>query len=95
MPSTLESARAEALFVSTVQPSELPTADEVRHAVAATLRRWRISGCVAQVAAEFGDHPETAVARMSWALATVRAAYAGPSPDDLRPRRPRLLTLAS
>ena len=53
MPSTLESARAEALFVSTVQPSELPTADEVRHAVAATLRRWRICGCVAQVAAEF------------------------------------------
>jgi hypothetical protein len=95
MPSTLESARAEALFVSTVQPSELPTADEVRHAVVATLRRWRISGCAVQVAAEFGDHPETAVARMSWALATVRTAYAGPSPDDLQSRRPRLLTLAS
>jgi len=77
MPSTLESARAEALFVSTVQPSDLPTADEIRHAVAATLCRWRSSGCAAQVAAEFGDHPETAVARMSWALATVRTAYAG------------------
>lgn len=75
MPSTRESILAEALFVSTVQPSELPTDREVRRAVATTLARWCSSGCAARVAAEFGDHPETAVARMSWALATVRSVY--------------------
>lgn len=72
MHSTLESARAEALFVSLLQPSDQPTADEVRCAVATTLGRWRTTGCAARVAAEFGDHPETAVARMTWALTTVR-----------------------
>jgi hypothetical protein len=77
MLSTRESARAEALFVSTVQPSDLPTADEVRCAVATTLDRWRSTGCAIRVAGEFGDHPETAVTRMAWALNTVRAVYAG------------------
>ena len=80
MHSTLESARAEALFVSSVQPSDQPTADEVRRAVATTLGRWRPAGCAVRVAAEFGDHPETAVARMTWALTTVRGVYACPSP---------------
>jgi len=79
MLSTLESARAEALFVSTVQPSDLPTADEVRSAVATMLGRWRSTGCAIRVAGEFGEHPETAVTRMSWALTTVRTVYAGRS----------------
>jgi hypothetical protein len=80
MHSTLESARAEALFVSPVQPSDQPTGDEVRRAVATTLGRWSPAGCAMQVAAEFGDHPETAVARMTWALTTVRDVYASSSP---------------
>jgi hypothetical protein len=66
---------AEALFASTLQASECPTPDQVRGALVATLRRLGVRGCAAQLAAEFGDHPETAAARMSWALATVRAAY--------------------
>lgn len=77
MQYTLESTRAEALFVSALQPSQRPTAPEVRCAVAATLGRLRTIGCAVQVAAEFGDHPDTAVARMSWALATVRTVYPG------------------
>ena len=75
MASQFDSVRAEALFASTLQPSERPAADEVRHAVTGTLQRLGSRGCAAQVAAEFGDYPETAVRRMTWALATVRQAY--------------------
>jgi hypothetical protein len=75
MPTTFESARAEALFVSYLQCSAHPAPDQVRGAVATTLRRWGIKGCAAQVAGEFGDHPDVAVARMVWALATIRDVY--------------------
>ena len=75
MTRTVEAVRAEALFVSTVQASEIPAADQVRNAVASTLRRLGVRGCAAWVAGEYGDHPETAAARMCWALATVRDAY--------------------
>lgn len=67
--------RAEALFASTLQPSESPSGDHVRHAVTATLRRLGSLQCMATVAGEVGDHPECAAARMTWALATVRAVY--------------------
>jgi hypothetical protein len=79
MPTTFQIVRAEALFVSTVQSSDLPPAEQVRLAVAGTLRAVGIRGCAARVAGEFGDHPETAVTRMRWALDAVRTAY---------PRRP-------
>jgi len=75
MTRMVEAVRAEALFVSTVQASEIPAADQVRHAVASTLRVLGVRGCAAQVAGEYGEHPETAAARMCWALATVRVAY--------------------
>jgi uncharacterized membrane protein len=72
--------RAEALFASDLQPSDLPTAAAVAAAVHATLRnRGGATGCAAAVAAEYGDHPETAPARMRWALALVDSAV----PADL------------
>ena len=73
--TTFEAVRAEALFVSHLQCSQAPKSDEIRTAVAATLRRVGIKGCAAQVAGEFGDHPDTAVARMAWALAMIRSTY--------------------
>jgi hypothetical protein len=91
MPNSFEAVRAEALFVSHLQCSDLqcpdlqgsdlqgcdgPAAERVRRAVATTLRQRGIRGCAAQVAGEFGDHPDTAVPRMRWALAMVRSAYA-------------------
>jgi hypothetical protein len=88
-----ETVRAEALFASTVQSSESPGHDEVRRAVSATLRRLGIRGCAARVAGEFGDHPDAAVARMTWALATVRSVYPVASPIPASPTRP--LALAS
>ena len=88
METTFEKVRAEALFASCLQGSEQPCAEQVRRAVATTLRQVGIRGCVACVASEFGDHPETAVARMAWALATVRATY------PARRARPKLAAAA-
>ena len=91
MFSSFEAVRAEALFLSSLQSSQSPSAEQVRTAVAETLRRFGTRGCAAQVAGEFGDHPETAVTRMCWALETVRTVY----PAHTRPA-PRLrLALAS
>jgi hypothetical protein len=75
MPSTFEAVRAEALFASTMQPAGSASPDQVRRAVATTLRRLGIRGCAATMAAEFGDHPDMAMSRMTWALATIRTAY--------------------
>jgi hypothetical protein len=75
MLNSFEAVRAEALFVSTLQSSDTPQPQQVRDAVARTLRQMGIQGCAAEVACEFGDHPDSAVARMAWALATVRATY--------------------
>ena len=87
-PGTFETARARALFASPLQPSESPSPRQIRRAVTATLQRLGVRGCAAQVASEFGDHPDTAVARMSWALATIQTVYPTPSTTpapDLRP----------
>jgi hypothetical protein len=75
MLSSFEAVRAEALFVSTLQCSEAPAGPQVRDAVARTLRRLGIKGCAAEVAGEFGDHPDSAVERMAWAIAMVKATY--------------------
>ena len=93
MLGTFEAARADALFASTLQPSASPSPDEVRRAVAASLRRLGVRGCAAHVAAEFGDHPEIAAPRMSWALASVSTVY--PAPAAPAVPRPRPLAFAS
>ena len=93
MPGTFEAARAEALFVSTLQSSQCPADAEIRLAVATALRRFGIHGCAIRVAGEFGDHPDRAAARMSWALATIGRVYPIRS---LNPTHgPRQLALAS
>ena len=61
---------AEALFASTLQPSEHPTAAQVTTALRDSLRRHGgQQGCASVCATEYGDHPDTAPARMRWALA--------------------------
>jgi hypothetical protein len=66
---------ADALFASPLQCSEHPSAETIRRTIAATSLRLGRTGCAEAVAAEFGDHPDTAVARMTWVLATVAAIY--------------------
>jgi hypothetical protein len=85
---TFETVRAEALFVSPLQPSESLFPDQVRGAVATTLRRLGVHGCAVRMAGEFGDHPDLAAARMSWALATIHSVYAAPSMTPTRDLRP-------
>ncbi|MFG2044915.1 hypothetical protein [Dactylosporangium sp. NPDC048998] len=87
MATTFEAVRAEALFASDLQSSQSPVGGEIRTAVAATLRRIGVQGCAARVASEFGDHPETAVARMAWALAQVRATYPAGGAKTVRAMR--------
>jgi hypothetical protein len=87
-PGAFDAVRAEALFASTLQPSGSSSPGQIRRAVAATMQRLGVRGCAAQVAAEFGDHPDTAVARMSWALATIRTVYPAPSMSSAPGLRP-------
>ena len=67
---------ASAPFVSGLQRCEEPGVGQVRQAVIATIRAFGYSGCVARVAQEFGDHPDTAVIRMRWARSAVHGAFA-------------------
>jgi hypothetical protein len=81
-------ARADALFASTLQRSDRPSAGQVREAIAAALRAYGGRGCAERVAQEFGDHPETAVARMCWARGMVGEVFAAP-PRPGRGRSPK------
>ena len=67
----------EALFASDLQASQHPDPREVRAAIRETLQAFGVRRCVARVAQEFGDHPDTAVARMRWAREAVSCARAG------------------
>ena len=58
---------ADALFVSALQRCDQPSPGQVRQAVTTAVSVFGPRGCAARVAQEFGDHPETAVARMRWA----------------------------
>ena len=62
---------ADALFVSALQRSDSPSARQVQQAIVAAIRAYGGRGCAERVAQEFGDHPETAAARMLWARQTL------------------------
>jgi hypothetical protein len=66
MISIVKDLAAEALFVSSLQPSEDPSRQAVEQAVTAMILLYGSEGCAAEVATEFGDHPEVAVRRMHW-----------------------------
>ena len=82
---------ADGLFASMLQRSDQPSAGQVRKAITATMRSYGGRGCAELVAQEFGDHPETAVARMGWARGVVGEVFAAPGPaQDGRRKRPGL-----
>lgn len=84
---SIRTLRADALFVSALQRSDEPSADQVQQAITAAVRAFGRAGCAERVAQEFGDHPETAVVRMRWARVAAREAFPdralkpGPRPD--------------
>jgi hypothetical protein len=73
---SISAVRADALFVSTLQRSDEPTAGQVRQAVATAVRSFGRRGCAERVAQEFGDHPDTAGPRMRWARLMTGEAFA-------------------
>ena len=93
---SLDTDRADALFASPLQRSEQPSAAQIRLAVITVTSTLGRTGCAAQVAQEYGEHPETAAARMRWARAAVAGAFGAssgscPSPaaSGIRASRPR------
>ena len=65
---------AGALFASALQRSDEPSAGQVKQAVAAAMDAFGDLGCAARVAQAYGEDPETAVTRMSWACTKVAGA---------------------
>jgi hypothetical protein len=73
----LTAARAEALFTSHISAGSQPTPVEVTGAIRQALRtHGGIRGCAAEVAAAYGDRPDTAAPRMRWARGVVETVYA-------------------
>lgn len=69
-------ARAEALFVSDVPGMTQPAPADIAEAIRVAVRRYGgVRGCAAEMAAEFGDHPETSVSRMAWARGQIDRLY--------------------
>lgn len=61
-------ARAAALFVSDISAADRPTRAQAEHAILRSIQTHGGSrGCVADMAAYYGDYPELAAVRMAWA----------------------------
>jgi len=71
------SARAGALFASPLQRSDEPSARQVRQGIATAIGVPGVQGCATRVAHAYGEHPETALTRMRWALTAVASAFGG------------------
>lgn len=56
----MNGAWGQALFASTLQPSDFPAADVVTQAIKWTLRQFGVRGCAGRMAQESGDHPDAA-----------------------------------
>jgi hypothetical protein len=67
---------AEAIFASPLQPSDVVTDAEVAAAVQHSLELFGELGCACTLAAEYGEHPDVARARMRWALSVTSALAA-------------------
>jgi hypothetical protein len=68
---SVRALQADALFASALQRSDEVNVSQIHRAIAVSLEAYGDAGCAGRVAQEFGDHPETAAARMRWARATV------------------------
>jgi hypothetical protein len=83
-PRSVHVLQADALFASALQRSDELSVSQIRQAITATLDGYGVAGCAGRVAQEFGDHPETAAARMRWARSAVAALDRQPLPG-MRP----------
>jgi hypothetical protein len=90
-------ARAAALFVSDISAASRPTRAQAEQAILRSIRTHGGSrGCIADMAAYYGDYPELAGARMAWARTVAEGLRHQASMS--RPQRPtpqRELVLAA
>ena len=91
---SISAARADALFVSALQRSEELNTGQIRQAVVTAVRAFGSRGCAERVAQEFGDHPDTAVARMRWARMVAAETFGGSGSGPAHPPPPDQLFLA-
>jgi hypothetical protein len=81
MRSQLLAARAAALFASDLPTGSQPSSVTANVAIASAVRAYGgTRGCVAMMAAAYGDYPESAAPRMRWALGIAHGARR-PEPD--------------
>lgn len=72
---SLATARAEALFCSDLTMGAY-AAPVVEAAIRRSVQQHHgVRGCVADMADEYGHHPDTAPARMAWAVQTIADLY--------------------
>ncbi len=74
---SISATRAGALFTSPLQRPDQPSPSQVRQAIATAIDAHGVRGCAACVAQAYGQHPETALTRMRWALMAVASAFGG------------------
>jgi len=85
-------ARAAALFVSDISAADRPTRAQTERAILCSIRTHGGSrGCIADMAAYYGDYPELAAVRMVWArtlaeglryhVSASRSRNAAPQPE--------------
>jgi hypothetical protein len=86
----LVAARAEAIFTSHLAIGSQPTGTEAAAIICAAVRAYGgTRGCAAEVAAAYGERPETAAPRMRWARAVIEHIY------DRQPPRASYATTAT
>jgi nitrogenase molybdenum-iron protein alpha/beta subunit len=72
----LTAARADALFTSDLSARCGHSPAEIAAAIRNAIRTHHGSrGCAGEVAAAYGEHEETAVQRMRWALTVINGTY--------------------
>jgi len=84
----IRKAWAGALFASSISAFAPVDHDTIDAAIRTTFKRLHVRGCAEFVAREYGDHPDTAVMRMRWAILTIAALYPAlcecPAPADAK-----------
>jgi hypothetical protein len=85
---SISATRAGALFASPLQGTDEPSASQVRRAIATAIGVHGVRGCAARVAQAYGEHPETALTRMRWALTAVASAFGGSPAESAYARAP-------
>jgi hypothetical protein len=77
----LVAARAEAIFTSHLAIGSQPTGPDATAIISAAVRAYGgTRGCAAEVAASYGERPETAAPRMRWARSVIEHLYDRPPP---------------